>query len=106
MDANYSADILYATTLYSDSSRELLQAAVKAFLSTAENEEEKLLFSLYYEQQGTDEINMNLDLAFNDNLLANVENEWKSIMLDSDAQAQFMTFEEWTGVNEEEDDEA
>ena len=59
------------------------------------------MYSLYYEQEQTAAA---LDLAFNDEILENLETQWKTIAGDSDEQTPFMQFEERTGMNDENDD--
>lgn len=93
--------VLYTTTACSSSSKVLLEAALSRFLQVAENGEGKLLYSLYYEQEQPATY---LDLAFNDQILEEVETKWKRIVGDETEQAAFMQFEERVGMNDEEDD--
>ena len=65
--------MLYATTLCTTDSKDLLETALNAFLTT-HGEDTKLLYSVYYEQQEcgrqtkdlSDRLNPSFDLAFND----------------------------------------
>jgi len=69
------------------------------------------LFSLYYEQQQNglpDDSNSvatdSLDLAFDDGILEDVKSDWKRIIADEADNATFMTFEERSGMYEDNDD--
>lgn len=93
--------MLYAATACSSSSKDLLEATLSRFLQVAENGEGELLYSLYYEQE---QPATSLDLAFNDQILEEVEMKWKRIVGDETEQAAFMQFEERVGMNDEEDD--
>jgi hypothetical protein len=44
-------------------------------------------------------------LAFNDGILHNVEEEWKTIMGVENEDSSFMKFEERAGMNEDEDND-
>jgi len=96
--------VLYATTLYKSGSKEILEAAVKTFLKAVENGQTELLYRLYYEQHAT--ASSPLDLAFNDMMLEDVEEQWKTIIADVDTSesASFMVFEDRPGVNNEDDE--
>ena len=83
-------------------SKPLLEAALSKFLEIAENGEGKLLYSLYYEQEQAAAF---LDLAFNDQILEEVEQKWKTIVEEGEEQTPFMQFEERTGMNDEDDDD-
>ena len=61
----------------------------------------KLLYSLYYEQRQTP---ASVDLAFDDELLADVEAKWKAIVGIGEMHALYMQFEERTGMSDEVDD--
>lgn len=110
-DANNIIGVLYATTIYSSSSKVLLEAALDAFLATPSGDA-KLLYRLYYEQQqgirSTEGpfkgMETSMDLAFNDLVLDDVAAEWKLIMGDEADEAAFMQFDERPGMNEEEED--
>jgi len=101
--------VLYATTHLKVGSKEILEAAVEAFLKTAENGEAKLLYRLYYEhhaalREGESPL---LDLAFNDVILENVEKEWKKIITTDDSSENipsFMVFEDRQGMDNEDDE--
>jgi hypothetical protein len=93
--------VLYGTTASSSSSKTLLEAAFAKFLKIAENGERKLLYSLFYEQR---QAAAALDLAFNDQILGDVETKWKSITEGGEEQTPFMQFEERSGMNDEDDD--
>lgn len=60
------------------------------------------MYSLYYEQE---QVTTFPDLAFNDQILEEVEQKWKTIVGDGDEQAPFMQFEERTGMNDEDDED-
>ncbi|KAK0110513.1 Rab proteins geranylgeranyltransferase component A [Cadophora gregata f. sp. sojae] len=100
--------VLYVTMLYSEHGKKLLESAVSTFIKSSEDNAE-LLYTLYYEQeQGSKSANsepsdVSLDLAFNDEVLHDVEAEWKSIVGDVD-QATFMRFEDREGANEYDDE--
>ncbi|CZT13137.1 related to rab geranylgeranyl transferase component A [Rhynchosporium graminicola] len=103
--------ILYATTLYSDISKELIGKALSTFLQTAQ-EDAELLYSLYYEQRQSSKITTtaseplyaSLDLAFNDGILDEVEAQWRKVVGDVE-EATFMRFEDREGMNAYDDDE-
>jgi Rab proteins geranylgeranyltransferase component A len=98
--------------LYSKSSKPLLEAALSAFLKAADGGEVKLLYSLYYEQEATSPDgsatppDSSLDLAFNDDILDNIEVQWKTIIgfTDEGEQARFMQFDERNAMNEDDED--
>jgi len=106
--------VLYATTWHSNDSKKILEAALTTFLAIAENGEAKLLYSLYYEQKQTmrsvaepaKAFDTTLDLAFNDAMLDDVKRQWKSIMVDNNAEesATFMQFEDRQGMTDDDDD--
>ena len=102
--------VLFAATHVSASSKALLQAALEVFLKMAGNGDANLLYNLYYEQQSgsrlrTKPFNLNssLDLAFNDEILEDVEEEWKVVTENDSDRGEFMQFEERAGMNEEDD---
>ena len=99
--ANNGIGVIYVTTEYSSSSKALLEAALARFLEITERGEGKLLYSLYYELEQTAVL---LDLAFNDQILENVETKWKTIVEGEEEQTPFMQFEERIGMNSEDDD--
>jgi hypothetical protein len=109
--ANHIIGVLYATMMYSKDSKNIMMAALKTFLATAEHEEAKLLYCLYYEQKELvpaakpDTFDMSLDLAFDDAMLDNVEQQWKTIIEDDKAeeQATFMQFEDRQGMTDDDD---
>lgn len=80
--------------------------AIKTFLNTVENGNAKLLYSLHYEQveRNPDTSIDSLDLAFNDGILNDVENEWKTVMGDGNDETTFMKFEERAGMDADDDD--
>ena len=93
--------VLYATTLRSASSKHLLEAAISSFLKIAENGDGKLLYNWYYEQQPQGSA---LDLAFDDQILDDVEVQWKSIIQPGN-DLKFMQFEERNAVGDDEDED-
>jgi hypothetical protein len=99
-DADSPLAVLYATTTSSPGSKMLLESALAKFLKSAEQGDGKLLYSLYYEQKHTP---ASLDLAFNDQMLEEVETKWKTIV-GSEDDSTFMQFEERTGMDDEDDD--
>jgi hypothetical protein len=104
--------VLYATTLCSSSSKNFLEAALANFLELAENGGGKLLYSVYYEQQqevrtSGEEHKLSqasLDLAFNDEMLEDVERKWKMSVAGGEEQPPLMQFEERPGMNDEDND--
>jgi hypothetical protein len=93
-------------------SKSALEEAVSHLLKYIEKGEGKLLYSLYYEQEqqaSTDPTippDASLDLAFNDEMLQAVEDQWKSIVADDTGvgDAIFMQFEDREGMNDDDDD--
>jgi hypothetical protein len=112
-EANHTIGVLYATALHGNDSKKILEAALNAFLATAENGEARLLYSLYYEQKQTTRstsepaksVDTSLDLAFNDKMLEDVEKQWKSIIgnNNTEASAAFMQFEDRQGITDDDD---
>ncbi|KAF5873006.1 putative rab geranylgeranyl transferase escort protein [Botrytis fragariae] len=95
--------ILYATTLLPESSttqagKFLLDDAMSKFLATTEGDDGQVLYSVYYEQQGSKE---KLDLAFNDQVLVDVEEEWRRVS-DGTEETPFLVFEERNGMSDDE----
>jgi post-segregation antitoxin (ccd killing protein) len=83
---------------------------LEVFLKVAGNGDANLLYNLYYEEQSgsrlrTKSFNLNssLDLAFNDEILEDVEEEWKVVTENDSDRGEFMQFEERAGMNEEDD---
>lgn len=72
--------------------------AVSKFLETTEGDNGQVLYSVYYEQQGTKE---KLDLSFNDQVLKGVEEEWNRVS-GGDEETPFMVFEERNGMSDDE----
>ncbi len=103
--ANHGLGVLYSTTPKSDTSKTILEAALSALLKSTEDDEGKLLYSLYYEQEQQASYAC-LDLAFNDEILQAVEDQWKAIMADENGalEGSFMQFEEREGINSDDDD--
>ena len=84
---------------------------MEALLKSTGNGDGKLLYSLYYEQQQSEapagsnhRATDTLDLAFDDEILEDVKNDWKRIAGSEVDDAAFMRFEERAGMNEEDDD--
>lgn len=103
--ANQQAGVLYATTLHSSNAKRSLDAALSVFLSSVEDAGE-LLYSLYYEQeQSAEAVEASIDLAFNDEMLGDVERQWKAIVGEGD-ETSFMRFEDREGMNDYDDDDA
>jgi len=100
-NANHDPGVLYATTISPSCSQALLEAAMSKFLAIADNGEGKLLYILYYEQE---QRAASLDLAFDDEVLEEVEKKWKTMVTDEEAQAMFMKFEERAGITDEDGD--
>ena len=98
--ADHAAGVLYATTMQSSSSNAFLEASLTKFLEIAENGEGNLLYSLYYEQEQTP---ASVDLAFNDEVLVEVETKWKTFVDGGEEQTAFMQFEERTGMTDDDD---
>ena len=103
--------MLYATTLCTTDSKDLLETALNAFLTT-HGEDRKLLYSVYYEQQEcgrqtkdlSDRLNPSFDLAFNDLLLEDVAAEWKAILGSDVDESTFMQFEKRPNMDDGDDD--
>ncbi|TGO51821.1 hypothetical protein BOTNAR_0343g00020 [Botryotinia narcissicola] len=96
--------ILYATTLLPESSttqagKLLLDDAISKFLATTEGDGGQVLYSVYYEQLGSKE---KLDLAFNDQVLVDVEEEWKRVS-DGIEETPFLVFEERNGMSDDDE---
>jgi hypothetical protein len=102
----FVSGVLYATTLLPNPSdtqigKAILNKVLSTFLSTFENAEAELLYSVYYEQHGTKE---QLDLAFNDGVLEDVEAEWRRIV-GGDEESPFMVFEERNTMGDDDEGE-
>ncbi|KAM3075415.1 Rab proteins geranylgeranyltransferase component A [Clarireedia jacksonii] len=98
--------VLYVTTLLpnssdSESGKTILNKILSTFLSNLESAETELLYSVYYEQQGT---KGQLDLAFNDQVLEDVETEWRRIVSE-DGETRFMVFEERNTMGDDDEGE-
>jgi hypothetical protein len=111
--ANHVLGVLYATTLKSDTSKAILEAALSALLKSTEDGGGKLLYSLYYEQEQQASTAdpatpsyASLDLAFNDEILQAVEDQWEAIMADKNSvvEGSFMQFEDREAMNNDDDD--
>jgi len=104
--------VLYATTLYTSSSKILLEAALNAFLVNR-GDGTKLLYRVYYEQQQGCRRTENLsngicpsfDLAFNDLVLEDVAAEWKTILGNNVDESTFMQFEKRPSMDDDDDNE-
>ena len=105
--------VLYATTLKSDTSKAILEAALSALLKSTEDGEGMLLYSLYYEQEQQASTAdpatpsyASLDLAFNDEILRAVEDQWETIMADENSalEGSFMQFEDREAMINDDDD--
>ena len=105
---NCHSGVIYATTAYSEHSKNLLDSTLTTFLESSE-ENAELLYTLYYEQEqvsrsaDSEPSDASLDLAFNDEILEEVETQWKSIVGDVDP-ANFMRFEDREGANDYDDE--
>ncbi|KAG4442077.1 hypothetical protein IFR05_002471 [Cadophora sp. M221] len=102
--------VLYATTLHSEHGKKLLDSALSTYLQLSQDEAE-LLYTLYYEQEqvskssaSSDPSDASIDLAFNDEVLEEVEAQWKTVVGETD-EATFMRFEDREGMNAYDDDE-
>ncbi|PBP20719.1 putative rab geranylgeranyl transferase escort protein [Diplocarpon rosae] len=102
--------VLYASTLHSDQSNKVLEKAITKLLHSVENGGE-LLCTVYYEKSQTaksttklEASEASLDLAFNDEILEEVETQWASIM-ENPPPGSFLRFEDREGMNEYEDEE-
>ncbi|TVY81662.1 Rab proteins geranylgeranyltransferase component A [Lachnellula suecica] len=96
--------VLYATTHQSQDSQAILTAAISRFLKAAEDNA-KLLYKLYYEQEqlpGTS----SLDLAFDDQMLDDVKAQWKTVLGygDTEEHPAFMDFPDREGISPDDDD--
>ncbi|KAI9054347.1 hypothetical protein LZ554_001511 [Drepanopeziza brunnea f. sp. 'monogermtubi'] len=100
--------VIYGTTLHSDDSKSHLETALATFLKSAE-EGGDALYIVYYEQEQTSKSSgelseASIDLAFNDEILEEVETQWKSVMEEADLSS-FMQFEDREGINEYDDED-
>lgn len=106
--ANCLIGVLYITMLHSEHSKSILDAALDAFFASLEEPRPSLLYKLYYQQRAEGEGTSgeaSIDLAFNDGILDDVENIWKTVMGDEFDQATtFMRFEDREGMNNDDDD--
>ena len=110
-ESNYVTGVLYATTIYTSSSKGRLEAAINELLATR-SEDAQLLYSVYYEQQQDDRgtegspnrTSPSLDLAFNDLVLEYVAAGWKAIVGNDVDESEFMKFEERPGMHEDDND--
>lgn len=110
-DSNHITGVLYATTLHTSRSKDLLEAALNAVLATRSDDSQPL-YSIYYEQQQANRttkylangISPSLDLAFNDLVLDDVAAQWKAIMGNDVDELTFMKFEERPGMSEDDND--
>ncbi|PVH88888.1 hypothetical protein DL98DRAFT_648209 [Cadophora sp. DSE1049] len=100
--------VLYATTSCSEHGKILLDSTLSTFLKSSE-EDAELMYTLYYEQEqvsrsvDSESSDASLDLAFNDEMLEDVERQWKIIVGDED-QTAFMRFEDREGANDYDDE--
>ncbi|KAH6710963.1 rab geranylgeranyl transferase escort protein-like protein [Leptodontidium sp. MPI-SDFR-AT-0119] len=101
--------VLYATTLLSENGKKLLDSALSTFLHSSQDDAE-LLYTLYYEQEqvskgtaSSEPSDVSLDLAFNDEVLEEVEAQWKTVVGETDG-ATFMRFEDREGMNDYDDE--
>jgi hypothetical protein len=106
--ANYQIGVIYGTTWHSDDSKSHLETALTTFLKSTE-EGGEALYILYYEQEQTSKSSGDLseastDLAFNDEILEEVETQWKSVMEEVDLSS-FMRFEDREGIIEYDDED-
>lgn len=96
--------VLYTTTLLPESSTTqtgnlLLQKIISKFLETTEGDGGHVLYSVYYEQQGSKD---KLDLSFDDQVLKDVEEEWKRVSV-GEEETPFMVFEERNGMGDDDE---
>ncbi|KAH7336241.1 rab geranylgeranyl transferase escort protein-like protein [Rhexocercosporidium sp. MPI-PUGE-AT-0058] len=100
--------VLYATTLHSEQSKKLLDNALSTFLQSNQDHAEPL-YTLYYDQEQvrknttSEPSEASLDLAFNDEVLEEVEAQWKAVVGDAEGAA-FMRFEDREGMNDYDDE--
>ncbi len=78
------------------------------FLKASGDDEGPLLYSLYYEQEQTprhngDNSEASLDLAFNDEILEDVEAQYKTVIDDEAEQTFFMKFADRQDVTDEDE---
>jgi hypothetical protein len=83
-------------------SKQILQASLDALAKSAD-EQAKLLYTLYYEQMEVS--GSSLELSFDDQILDDVESDWRQIVADQGNDVSFMQFEERKGMGVYEDDE-
>lgn len=114
IQANSASGVLYASTFSKPGSKEILEAALATFLKVANSREAKLMYCLYYEQKQalrsvaslSPTSRAPLDLAFNDEMLDDVEEQWKMVMGDRNAteQVPFMVFDDRQGIDNDDDE--
>ncbi|KAG9234502.1 rab geranylgeranyl transferase escort protein-like protein [Amylocarpus encephaloides] len=92
--------VLYATTLHSAGSKDILAASLKAFLQSIDEKNVTLLYSLYYDQ--TEDKNSPMDLSFDDKVLEKVEQQWNEVM--GGVGGEFMKFGDRKGMEPNDDD--
>ncbi|TVY24414.1 Rab proteins geranylgeranyltransferase component A [Lachnellula hyalina] len=97
--------VLYASTRYFENSKVVLEATISKFLE-AVKDNVKLLYTLYYEQQQVTATS-SLDLAFDDQILDNVEEQWKAVSGygDDEEHPPFMQFADREGMNADDDND-
>ena len=83
----------------------VLEATISKFLE-AVKDNVKLLYTLYYEQQQVTATS-SLDLAFDDQILDNVEEQWKAVSGygDDEEHPPFMQFADREGMNADDDND-
>ncbi|KAL3426584.1 rab protein geranylgeranyltransferase component A [Phlyctema vagabunda] len=109
--------VIYASTLQTSSGDTLLQAAVSAFIESSGDQNTRVLYRLYYEQNRSTSVpksqgliydlrDPSLDLAFDDAILDEVEASWKVTRQNIGEQepAVFLKFEERNEMNGDDDD--
>lgn len=96
--------VLYLTTLHTPQSKDLLEAALTSFLAITEDGSGKALYKWYYEHQAPSVDASSLDLAFNDDILHTVEEQWAAIAGTEAAGEQFLKFEERNALGEDDDE--
>lgn len=83
----------------------VLEATISKFLQAA-TDKATPLYTLYYEQQEASGAS-SLDLAFDDQMLDDVELQWKTVLgfREDEEHSTFMQFAEREGMNTDDDDD-
>ncbi|KAI0998443.1 hypothetical protein K3495_g9751 [Podosphaera aphanis] len=101
--------VLYATTLHSEFAKSTLDTSISKLLNAYSDGQGEILYSVYFEQKTTQSgcaeqslrNSPDVDLAFNDDLLTEVEQVWHLVMENEERPGIFMKFQEREGLDTE-----